>query len=64
MNKHPLRVLREFGSSPAQLHALLAPDIVFHSLVLAKPISGREIVLQILLSSDQVRNGAYVNEFR
>ena len=64
IDKHPFRVWRETGSPPEQASELLAPDIVFHSPVLAKSVSGRELVLQILLNSGQVTDAHFLDEFR
>jgi hypothetical protein len=65
MTKHPLRQWRESGANdPAVLRDLLAPDIVFHSPILAMPLQGRDLVLQVMRESVQVRDGAYTNEFR
>jgi hypothetical protein len=42
---HPLRKLRESGhSTPAQLSALLADNVVFNSPILVRPIEGREVI--------------------
>lgn len=64
MQKHPFRTLRETGSSPQKLAELLAPDVVFASPVLAKSIVGKELVLEVMLRSVQVRDGIYTDEFR
>lgn len=63
MHSHPFRVLRETGGSLEQLAALLAPDVVFASPVLAKTVVGKASVLEVLRRSVQVRNGVYTDEF-
>ena len=48
---HPLRKLRESGNTtPAQVSALLAENIVFNSPILVRPIQGREVIAAIFLS--------------
>lgn len=65
MTKHPLRQWRESGANDlAALRDLLAPDIVFHSPILARPLQGLDLVMQVMTVSVQVRDGAYTNEFR
>src|SRR2546422_236582 len=62
---HPLRRLREAGpSTPAQVSALLTENVVFHSPVLVKAVEGREKVSAVLAASPNVREGAYVSEYR
>jgi hypothetical protein len=65
MTKHPLRQWRESGANDlAALRDLLAPDVVFHSPILARPLQGRDLVMQVMTVSVQVRDGAYTDEFR
>jgi hypothetical protein len=63
---HPLRKLRESGSStPAQVGALLAENVVFNSPILARPIAGREAVSAIFAQSSSTRgSGTYTTELR
>jgi hypothetical protein len=63
---HPLRKLRESGSStPAQVGALLAENVVFNSPILARSITGREAVAAIFAQSSSTRgSGAYTAEFK
>ena len=63
---HPLRKLRESGSStPAQVGALLAENIVFNSPILARPIQGRETIAAIFAQSSSTRgSGAYTAEYK
>ena len=52
----PLRRLREAGPpTPAQVEAILAPDVVMHSPVLIKPIKGRELVAITISNSSRSR---------
>jgi hypothetical protein len=64
VEKHPLRRARESGATPAELAALLAPDVVFHSPILAKPVIGRELVSQVMATAAAIRNGEYTEELR
>ncbi|HEY9067199.1 MAG TPA: hypothetical protein VIO33_19605 [Burkholderiaceae bacterium] len=61
---HPLRKLRESGSStPAQVSTLLAENVVFNSPILARPIAGREAVAAIFAQSSSTRgSGRYTAE--
>jgi hypothetical protein len=63
---HPLRQLRESGSStPAQVSTLLAEDVVFNSPILARSITGREACAAIFAQSSSTRgSGAYTAEFK
>jgi hypothetical protein len=63
---HPLRQLRESGSStPAQVGALLAENVVFNSPILVRPVSGREAVAAIFAQSSSTRgSGTYTAEFK
>ena len=63
---HPLRKLRESGSStPAQVGALLAENVVFNSPILVRPIAGREAVAAIFAQSSSTRgSGSYTAEFK
>ncbi|MDM0001247.1 hypothetical protein QTI24_21755 [Variovorax sp. J22P240] len=63
---HPLRKLREAGSStPAQVSALLADNVVFNSPILARSISGREAVSAIFAQSSSTRgSGTYTSELK
>jgi len=63
---HPLRRLRESGpSTPAQVGALLADNVVFNSPILARPIAGRADVAAIFAQSSSTRgSGTYTSELR
>jgi hypothetical protein len=63
---HPLRKLRESGSStPDQVSALLADNVVFNSPILVRPIAGRDAVAAIFAQSSSTRgSGAYTAEFK
>ena len=63
---HPLRKLRESGkSTPAQVSALLAENVVFNSPILARSIEGREPVAAIFAQSSSTRgSGTYTAEFK
>lgn len=62
---HPLRKLFEAGPSTiAQIAALLAQDVVFHSAVLVRPVEGREKVAAFFSVSRRFRRGAYTEEYR
>ena len=63
---HPLRKLRESGSStPDQVSTLLAENVVFNSPILVRPIAGREAVAAIFAQSSSTRgNGTYTAEFK
>jgi len=63
---HPLRKLRESGSStPAQVRELLAESVVFNSPILVRPIEGREAVAAIFAQSSSTRGGgSYTAEFK
>ena len=63
---HPLRKLRESGhSTPAQVSALLAENVVFNSPILVRPIEGREVVAAIFAQSSSTRgSGTYTAEFK
>jgi len=63
---HPLRKLRESGSStPAQVSALLAENVVFNSPILVRPVAGREAVAAIFAQSSSTRGGGgYTAEFK
>ena len=63
---HPLRKLRESGSStPAQVGELLAENVVFNSPILVRPVAGREAVAAIFAQSSSTRDGgSYTAEFK
>jgi hypothetical protein len=63
---HPLRKLRESGSAtPAQVSALLAENVVFHSPFLVRAIEGREVIAAIFAQSSSTRgSGAYTAEYK
>jgi hypothetical protein len=63
---HPLRKLRESGrSTPAQVGALLAENVVFNSPILARSIAGRDAVAAIFAQSSSTRgNGTYTAEYK
>ncbi|WP_280155907.1 hypothetical protein [Piscinibacter sp. XHJ-5] len=63
---HPLRKLRESGSSTlGQVSTLLAENVVFNSPILVRPISGREAVAAIFAQSSSTRgSGRYTAEFK
>jgi hypothetical protein len=60
---HPLRALRERGNNtPEEVAALLADDIEFHTPILAKVVTGRELISRIWALSSHVRSGHYLRE--
>ena len=60
---HPLRALRERGNNtPEEVFALLSDDIEFHTPILTKAVSGREVISRIWALSSHVRSGHYVRE--
>jgi hypothetical protein len=63
---HPLRKLRESGKpTSAQVSALLADNVVFHSPILVRPIEGREVIAAIFAQSSSTRgSGTYTAEFK
>jgi hypothetical protein len=62
---HPLRRLRESGQATVEQNkALLAEDVVFHSRVLVKAVTGRDAVAAIFATSASVREGRYVAEHK
>lgn len=61
---HPYRARREQGSSPEELRDLFAENVVFNSPILKKPVKGRDLVLEVMKKSVQVRDGRYTAEFR
>jgi hypothetical protein len=48
MSTHPFRAASESGASPEQFAALFAPDVTFHTPILTKPVSGKDIVLPVI----------------
>ena len=63
---HPLRKLRESGSTTAaQVSELLAEDIVFNSPILARSIGGRDAIAAIFAQSSSTRgSGSYTAEYK
>jgi hypothetical protein len=62
---HPLRALRERGdNTPDEVAALLADDIEFHTPILTKVVTGRDLIARIWALSSHVRSGHYVREHR
>src|ERR1700733_13981699 len=60
---HPLRALRERGNNtPEEVFALLSDDIEFHTPILTKAASGRDVISRIWALSSHVRSGHYVRE--
>jgi len=60
---HPLRALRERGNNtPEEVSALLSEDIEFHTPILTKVVTGRELIGRIWALSSHVRSGRYVRE--
>ncbi len=62
---HPIRALRESGhATPELFAALLAEDVVMHSPLLIKAISGRDAVAKTMAASAHNRDnpGTYVLE--
>jgi hypothetical protein len=60
---HPLRALRERGNAtPEEMSALLADDIEFHTPILTKVVTGRELIGRIWALSSHVRSGHYIRE--
>jgi hypothetical protein len=64
---HPFRKLREAGSpTPEEAASILAENVVMHSPVLIKPITGRELVAVTISNSSHSRDdpGRYIFEAR
>jgi hypothetical protein len=62
---HPLRILREVGHATVEQNkTLLAENVVFHSPVLVKAVTGRDTVAAIFAASASVREGQYVAEHK
>jgi hypothetical protein len=62
---HPLRALRERGdNTPEQVSSLLADDVEFHTPILTKVVTGRELIGRIWALSSHVRSGRYVREHK
>ena len=60
---HPLRALRERGNNtPEEVSALLSEDVEFHTPILIKVVTGRELIGRIWALSSHVRSGHYVRE--
>ena len=60
---HPLRALRERGNNtPEEVAALLAEDIEFHTPILTKVVTGRDLISRIWALSSHVRSGRYLRE--
>lgn len=60
---HPLRALRERGdNTPEEVAALLAPDVEFHTPILTRVVTGREVISRVWALSSHVRSGHYVRE--
>ncbi|WP_157979267.1 hypothetical protein [Rhodoferax ferrireducens] len=64
MDKHPLRRARESQAAAPELAVLLAPNVVFHSPILAKTVRGRELVSQVMAVAAEIRSGEYIQEMR
>jgi hypothetical protein len=62
---HPLRALRERGNNtPEEVAALLAEDVEFHTPILTKVVTGREVISRIWALSSHVRSGHYIREHK
>jgi hypothetical protein len=62
---HPLRALRERGNNtPEQVSALLSEEVEFHTPILTKVVTGREVIARIWALSTHVRSGHYVREVK
>src|SRR5262245_50642642 len=60
---HPLRALRERGNNtPEEVAALLADDVEFHTPILTKVVTGREVISRVWALSSHVRSGHYLRE--
>jgi hypothetical protein len=60
---HPLRALRERGNNtPEEVAALLADDVEFHSPILTRVVTGRDVISRIWALSSRVRSGHYLRE--
>jgi hypothetical protein len=60
---HPLRALRERGNNtPEEVSALLSEEVEFHTPILTKVVTGRELIGRIWALSSHVRSGHYVRE--
>jgi hypothetical protein len=60
---HPLRALRERGNNtPEEVAALLADDVEFHTPILTRVVTGRDVISRIWALSSHVRSGHYLRE--
>jgi hypothetical protein len=60
---HPLRALRERGNNtPDEVAALLADNVEFHTPILTRVVTGRDVISRIWALSSHVRSGHYVRE--
>lgn len=60
---HPLRALRERGNNtPEEVAALLADDVEFHTPILTRVVTGRDVISRIWALSSRVRSGHYLRE--
>ena len=60
---HPLRALRERGNNtPEEVAALLAQDVEFHTPILTKVVTGRDVISRIWALSSHVRSCRYLRE--
>jgi hypothetical protein len=60
---HPLRALRERGNNtPEEVSALVSDDVEFHTPILTKVVTGRELIGRIWALSSNLRSGHYVRE--
>ena len=59
---HKLIQLREAGAGAGDIGAILAPDVVFHSPILSRSVTGREAVARAMVGAIAVRAGHYVTE--
>lgn len=65
MTKHPFRQFRESAdATPEGLRSLLAEEIVFSSPIFSRTLTGRDLVVQVMMTSGTVRNGHFTHEFR
>lgn len=65
MTRHPFRQFRESaGGTSADLELLLAEEIVFSSPIFSRALTGRDLVVQVMMASGKVRNGHFTHEFK
>ncbi|WP_158798266.1 hypothetical protein [Pedobacter sp. L105] len=64
MNKHALRIFKESSGNINELKNLLSEDVVFSSPIFTKPVEGKDLVAEVMMTSSSVRNGKFTHEFQ